>query len=187
MGARIRTIHTSAKTATPSRFTTGSPLAGPWPSKGPDARVCSHFRKITAMYITSPTVISTTPLVSETQPASNPSIKPSIDLLPGNQIGDASCNEAVTWGGKFLNPWNSYKESTQPSVTPCPPPASPPAPSVTCYHGADPDACPEEYNPGWCYCNDEAALYPILSGEDPCGYTAMPTTTTTSPICTATE
>ena len=94
----------------------------------------------------------------------------------GNQIGDASCDETAQ--GKFQNPWNSVGNGkTQPTVTPC----------ATCYHAADPDACPYEYNPGWCYCNDETALYPILSGNDPCGYTVMPTTTTTSPICTPTD
>ncbi|KAF6238247.1 hypothetical protein HO173_003527 [Letharia columbiana] len=105
----------------------------------------------------------------------------------GNQIGDASCDEAVDWGGQFQNPWNSKGDGThQPSTTPCPTSASPPAPSASCYHGADPDACPDQYDPGWCYCNNEAPLYPIMAGNDPCGYTVMPTITTTSPTCTAT-
>lgn len=102
----------------------------------------------------------------------------------GNQIGDASCDEAVEWGGQFQNPWNSRPQT---SATPCPSPASPAQPSATCYHAADPDACPEQYEPGWCFCNGEAALYPIMTGSDPCGYTVLPTTTTTSPVCTATE
>lgn len=105
----------------------------------------------------------------------------------GNQIGDTSCEAEGELEGKFLNPWNSYPNATQPSPTPCPSPALPPAPSVTCYHGANPDACPYQYDPGWCYCNNDAALYPIQPGSDPCGYTVLPTTTTTSPICTATE
>ena len=132
------------------------------------------------------TFVSTTPSVSE-QCWIQSATGLAKDQAPGNRIGEASCNGAVTWGGNFVNPWNSYPDATEPVVTPCPAPASPPASSVTCYHAADPDACPEQSEPGWCFCNDYAALYPIMTGEDPCGYTVLPTTTTTSPVCTATE
>lgn len=107
-------------------------------------------------------------------------------LSSDNQIGTTSCNGAVTWGGKFLNPWNHWLIESDPSPTPCPLYTPPPKPSVSCYYDADPDACPEQYEPGWCYCNNEEAKYPILSGDQPCGYTVMPTTTTTTPVCTAT-
>ena len=115
---------------------------------------------------------------------------PPVDLLTagasGYQIGDASCSEE--YPGHFLNPWNSVGDGkTQPSVTPCPSTASPPTPRATCYHGANPDACPCQYDVGWCECIGEAAYYPIQPGDQPCGYTVLPSTTTTSPICTATK
>ena len=41
-------------------------------------------------------------------------------LSSDNQIGDTSCDGAVTWGGKLLNPWNHWLIETHPSPTPCP-------------------------------------------------------------------
>ena len=156
------------------------------PRQDPHAKVLLRSQRTTAMYITGTTVY-TMPGVSGLK-ASVPSILELIgDLVSGNQIGDASCDDAVDWGGSFLNPWNALQIETQPSITPCSSTSSSTLASATCYHAANPDACPCQYEVGWCYCNNLATLYPIMTGSDPCGYTVLPTTTTTSPVCTATE
>lgn len=57
------------------------------------------------------------------------------------------------------------------------------APSVMCFPAADPDGgmglCPNLADGGWCDCGT-AGTFATLTGNDLCGYTAIPTTGTLS-------
>ena len=70
---------------------------------------------------------------------------------------------------------------------------SSPEPTPLCVHEADPDGaeglCPNLSNYGWCDCGD-AGTYDMLAGDDPCGYTAIPSSGSialTSTNCVSSE
>lgn len=53
-----------------------------------------------------------------------------------------------------------------------------PTPTITCDYAADPDGamglCPNLANGGWCDCGS-AGTFATETGDDICGYTAVPT------------